>query len=89
LLWTENRPESVADIQSREDERESVGLRILAEIDGYYLVRQHVGSVANIDVKPKVNYAPRALVAGIRSCSPETNESEAAQPSVAEQISTH
>jgi len=89
LLWTEDHPQAIADIQSRENGRESVDLRVLAEIDGYYLVRQYGENLAGTDVKPKVNYVPRALVAGIRSCTPETNGREPAQPFAAEQISTN
>jgi len=92
LLWTESEPESVANIQRQNNGRESVDLRILAEIDGYYLVRENEIDAVKSGVKPKVNYVSRSLVAGIRTCVPapaEINDVETLHIPAVEHISTN
>jgi len=68
LGWTESNLEVLFDIQG-DSASESSPLRIMAEMDGYYLVRKfHDVS------KDKINYVPRHLVASIRACTSQESD---------------
>ena len=65
MSWT---PDAVASTKLLEDparEQHSQELRVMAEIDGYYLVRPFESSTKEI------KFVPRASVAGLEGCPPK------------------
>jgi len=71
FIWIEEQPNFAENIQNEKNRLNSKNLRIFAEVDGYYLVRNYHDAA-----RSTLYFVPRNLVAGIKDCQVDTQATD-------------